>query len=142
VTNRDLSQRHILLIEDNAADVYLVKEMLRETGVSCKLDVLKDGDEALDYIERIDQGPDAACPDLMLLDLNLPRRNGAEILARLQTSVKCGSVPVIVLTSSDSPQDREMALRLGARHYFRKPPDLDRFYTLSHLISDIWASPT
>jgi len=118
----------ILLAEDNPADVYLIRESLKEHGVQCILHVVPDGKEVM----RIVSGEDgAAVPlvDLVILDLNLPRHDGIEILHRLRESA-LSHVPVVVLTSSDSPRDRQVATELGAARFLRKPSSLEEFLSL------------
>jgi CheY-like chemotaxis protein len=110
------SPYQIWIAEDNPADVYLIEEAL------------------LNKIARMDQDPSVSCPDLFLIDLNLPRRSGDEILAQIRQSSRCRDVPVIVITSSDSPQDRARVRELGASFYFRKPADLERFMTIGGIV--------
>jgi len=121
--------QRILLAEDNPADVYLIREALREHGVECSMQVASDGREVLTLIA----GDNSAAADefeLIILDLNLPRHDGIEILERLRESTRMAHVPVVVLTSSDSPQDRLVATHLGARRYLRKPSSLEQFLDL------------
>jgi len=114
----------VLLAEDNPADVYLIREALKENDVECTLHVAADGKDAL---EMLNNGlPGGARLDLIILDLNLPRHDGLEILDRLRDMGK-SSIPVVVLTSSDSPRDRQTAIDLGAIHYLRKPSGLEQF---------------
>ena len=119
----------ILLIEDNAADVGLVREALEEHGVNGDLVVLTDGEKAIRYISQMDSSS-VACPDLVILDLNLPRRPGFDVLERMRASAQCASSPVLILTSSDTSEERAEATRLGANHYLRKPTRLDDFISL------------
>ena len=131
----------ILLVEDNPGDVYLVRQAFEEHGFTCQLDVLRDGEEALRFIENLDRDEDAACPHALLLDLNLPKWGGEQILSRLRTSTKCADTPVIVLTSSDSPVDRARANGFGVKHYFRKPNDLEEFLKLGMLVKNLSSPP-
>jgi two-component system, chemotaxis family, response regulator Rcp1 len=132
---RELERRpiQVLLAEDNPGDVYLVREALSLERLQFNLLVRSDGEQMSDFIDRIDSGAEP-CPDVVLLDLNLPRRSGVSLLERLRQSSLCGAVPVIVVTSSASPQDREMATRLGASSYFQKPSDFDEFMRLGSLV--------
>lgn len=120
----------ILLAEDNPADVYLIEEALRENGVEFEMVVAEDGEQAMTMLAD----PERQL-DVVLLDLNMPKRGGSEVLQRLQGS----QVPVIVLTSSDSPADKMQALRLGATHYIRKPTGLDDFLAIGATIKQIVA---
>lgn len=119
----------ILLIEDNPADVHLVREALEEHGVQGDLTVVTDGETAIRMIESIDSQP-LTCPDLFIIDLNLPRKPGRVVLECLRRSEKCRQAPVVVLTSSDAQQDRDDALRLGVNRYIRKPSRLGDFISL------------
>ena len=120
----------ILLAEDNPADVYLIEEALRENGVEFEMIVAEDGEQALTML-----ADPARQLDVVLLDLNMPKRGGSEVLQKLQGS----HLPVIVLTSSDSPADKMQALRLGATHYIRKPTGLDEFLAIGATIKAIVA---
>jgi chemotaxis family two-component system response regulator Rcp1 len=128
------SAYQIWIAEDNAADVYLIEEALRRYEFAYHLDIADNGEDMLKMIAKMDQDPSQDCPDLFLVDLNLPRRPGDEILARIRQSSRCGHVPVIVITSSDSPQDRARARELGASFYFRKPADLERFMSIGGIV--------
>jgi CheY-like chemotaxis protein len=121
----------LLVAEDNAADVYLLKVALEEKGVAFTMDVLSDGAEAM---ARVAAPLEAEPPDLVLLDLNLPKHDGREILAAMRANPGFRDVPVAVLTSSESPRDRTDAQRLGATIYLRKPSDLDEFLRLGDVI--------
>src|SRR5689334_5613823 len=105
---------HILLVEDNAADVYLVRQALQEHGIDHELTVTADGEEALRLIERAEKSSEVPCPNLILLDLNLPRQDGLAVLKRVRESPNCTAARVVVLTSSDAKHDRQRAADLGA----------------------------
>lgn len=126
-------QIEILLAEDNPADVYLIEEALREHKVDFHITVAEDGEAAMLLMT---QGQIE--PDIVLLDLNMPKRGGGEVLERIRQGSE-RELPVIILTSSDSPSDREEALRLGATCYIRKPTGLDEFLeigaTIKRLVS-------
>jgi len=119
----------VLLVEDNPSDASLVEEALSETCVNCGLQVLGDGKKAVEYIAQIERN-ETPCPDLVMLDLNLPRLSGEEVLKRLRRSARCGSVRVLIITSSNTPADRERMMDLGATDYFRKPSSLEQFLEL------------
>ena len=127
----------IVLAEDNRADVTLVREALKLHELACELQVVEDGELAVGVFDRVDADEGARCPDLLLLDLNLPKVNGEEVLVHLQESTRCARIPVIVITSSDSAKDRAMAQRMGAAKYFRKPSDLGEFMSLGALIKGV-----
>lgn len=128
---------NIVLAEDNPGDVGLVREALREHGVQCELRVISDGEEALDFINRLDADAKLPCPDLLMLDLHLPKRDGDEILERLRASERCGRMRVVILTSSDSIPDRRHAEKNGAMHYFQKPASLSEFMRLGTIVKEI-----
>jgi CheY-like chemotaxis protein len=127
----------ILLAEDNEGDVFLVRYALDKHISDYQLMLAKDGEEALQLLERAGADEHAPCPDFIVLDLNLPRYSGIEILERLRNIPKCAAAPVIVFTSSDSPQDKAAAVRLGANRYFRKPSDLAGFMKLGEMVREL-----
>jgi DNA-binding response OmpR family regulator len=133
----------ILLAEDNSGDIFLVRRALVKQHINCDLIIIDDGEAAMRYLDGVDTSQELNdCPDLILLDLNLPKRSGSQILERLKHSPSCRHVPVIVLTSSDSPRDRTEALRLGAAHYFCKPTDLAEFMALGRIVEDVISGPS
>ena len=115
----------VLLAEDNPGDVFLVRRALDGQRLCYELLVANDGEEAINYVAQAADGTRKV--DLLLLDLNLPRYDGAAVLAYLRGRSTLANVPVILLTSSDSPQDRERCLALGASRYFQKPTNLAAF---------------
>jgi CheY-like chemotaxis protein len=127
----------ILLAEDNQADVHLVRAALAEHHVLHRLHVAPDGELAVQFIE---QAGVSFTLDLVLLDLNLPRRSGHDVLKYLRHNSACPAVPAIVITSSDSPLDRAAATSLGANAYFRKPSQLEDFLRLGLLVNQTLAS--
>lgn len=130
-------ESQILLIENAEPDVFLVREALRQAGLSFQLKVLDDGEKAVDFIDHLDGNAQERCPQVVLLDLNLPKRSGDQILEHMRNSRRCRTVPVIIVTSSDSPKDRSETARLGATVYFRKPSRLDEFMKLGPLVRGI-----
>ena len=120
---------NLLLAEDNLPDALLIREVIRTEGLPIDIHVAPDGQVAIDFIEKSDADPDAPCPHFLLLDLNLPKRDGFEVLQRLRESDKCKRIPVMIITSSDSAGDRRQAAELGAA-YFRKPPSYQEFMKL------------
>lgn len=132
---------NILLAEDNEADVYLVHEALRAHAMDYRLHVAIDGTEIERYLQRLGNAPDAPCPDIFLLDLNLPQTDGHDVLKRFRAHPLCERVPVVIVTSSDAPRDRKRAELLGANAYFRKPSNLQEFMELGRVIKDAVREP-
>jgi CheY-like chemotaxis protein len=126
----------VLLAEDNPGDVFLVRRALEKHGLKVDLVVVEDGQAALRYIDRVDDDESMFSPDLALLDLNLPRATGSRILLRIRQSRRCREIPIIIVTSSDSPLDRDAAAQLGATGYFQKPGDLAGFMYLGQIVRD------
>jgi CheY-like chemotaxis protein len=141
--NQGVGQRcvRILLAEDNDGDIFLIRRALDMHIGPYDLLLAKDGEEAMNVLERAGADNCAAGPDFAVLDLNLPRRTGIQVLERLRNIPKCARAPVIIFTSSDSPQDRSEAFRLGANRYFKKPTDLAGFMKIGEMVRDILASP-
>ena len=100
---------NLLLAEDNLPDVLLVREVIRKENLAVDVHVASDGQKAIEFIERAEQDSNAPCPHLLLLDLNLPKKDGFEVLQRLRATERCKDIPVVVITSSDSPNDRRQA---------------------------------
>jgi CheY-like chemotaxis protein len=127
----------VLLAEDNPGDVFLVRRALEKHGLKeVDLVVVEDGQAALRYIEHVDTDDSAVSPDLALVDLNLPRTTGNHILTRIRQSRRCRAIPIIIVTSSGSPMDREAVSQLGATAYFQKPGDLAGFMCLGQIVRD------
>jgi len=126
----------ILLAEDNPGDVFLVRRALEKHGLQVDLIVVEDGQAAIRYIERVDGDDSVGSPELAMLDLNLPRATGSRILSRIRQSRRCSDIPIIIVTSSDSPLDRDAAAQLGATEYFQKPGDLAGFMQLGQVVRD------
>ena len=128
----------ILLVEDNLGDARLVREALVEVGAAAALQHVPDGIEALAFLRR--EGPHAAAarPDLILLDLNLPRLSGREVLAQIKTDAALRRIPVVVLTSSQSDDDVLSVYSLSANCYVPKPADLEHFLTVIRSIEHFW----
>jgi two-component system, chemotaxis family, response regulator Rcp1 len=128
----------ILLVEDNPADVRLVQEAFRDARVPCELLVARDGVEALELLGQAQGDPEREPADLILLDLNLPRRDGREVLVALKGDPARRHIPVVVLTSSAAENDVRQAYDLQANCYVVKPMDLDRFLALMRAIEEFW----
>jgi len=128
----------ILLVEDNPGDVRLTLEALKDAKVWNHMSVVEDGIEAMEFLRR--QGPHAGAPrpDLVLLDLNLPRKDGREVLEEVKADPDLKSIPVVILTTSQAEQDICRAYNLHANCYITKPVDLDQFITVVRTIEEFW----
>jgi chemotaxis family two-component system response regulator Rcp1 len=126
----------ILLVEDDPADVQLVREALQEGRVPSRVHVVRDGVEALAYLRGARQHAHAVLPDLILLDLKMPRMGGLEVLAAVKADEMLRRVPVIILTTSDAPDDILRAYDLQASLYITKPENLEEFDRMMHTIRD------
>ena len=127
----------IFLAEDNPADVYLIERALKEHNIAFQLEVAENGKQALMFLRRADELDKEGLPSLIVLDLNLPQHDGAEILQRIRQTRALASVPVVVLTSSDSPRDQLTALEAGASQYIRKPSNLQDFMAIGAALKDL-----
>lgn len=132
----------VFLADDNPGDVILVREALAAHRIESDLTVVGDGDEALKAVAKICAREENLRPDVVLLDINLPRVDGFTVLAALRGDPGCSSVPVIIVTSSDNAGDRKRAASLGVSHYFRKPSDFDEFLKLGGLIRSVLPAPS
>ncbi|HEX5870707.1 MAG TPA: response regulator [Longimicrobium sp.] len=128
----------VLLVEDNPGDVRLTREALRDGKVHNNLSVAPDGVEALAFLRRQGKYADAPRPDVILLDLNLPKKDGREVLEEVKADPSLRSIPVVILTSSEAERDIAQAYALHANCYITKPVDLDQFITVVKSIEDFW----
>ena len=135
------SPAYIVLAEDNPGDIVLVREAFREHKIACNLHILKDGEAALDYFSSLSTDETARCPDIVLLDLNLPKHNGDKVLQNLRAGTRCAKTPVLVLTSSESKNDRNRIESHSAR-YFRKPSTLADFMLVGGIVKEILSTST
>ncbi len=128
----------ILLIEDNPADVRLTQEAFRDAKVQNRIHVVGDGVEAMAFLRRQGSFGSIPSPDLIILDLNLPRKDGREVLAEIKCDRTLKHIPVIALTTSQAEEDITKAYDLHANCYITKPPDLDQFFAVIRSIEDFW----
>jgi DNA-binding response OmpR family regulator len=131
--------RRILIIEDNRGDVLLVEVALRESGLQFELIHLSDGEMAVDYLLKLGNVNGGSALDLVLLDLNLPKRDGWEVLETLRSVTLKHPVPVMILSSSSAPHDIVRAERLGVSKYIRKPSTLDEFLAIGQTVKQLWS---
>ena len=128
----------ILLVEDDPGDVDLAKESLEESKLRVNLNVVEDGVKAIDFLRKTDPYFDAPTPDLVLLDLNLPRKDGREVLADLRKDERLAAIPVVVLTTSDADEDILKSYGLGANCYVTKPVGMEQFMKVIQSIENFW----
>ena len=126
-------------MEDNKADVFLVEEAIAAHEINAQIDVITDGEEAMRQIEESKETTAGWPPDLFILDLNLPKRSGHEILACIRQKPEYAHIPVLIMTSSDSEKDRQETTRLGCSDYFRKPSGFDEFLKIGAVIKHLLA---
>jgi chemotaxis family two-component system response regulator Rcp1 len=138
--SRPLRPVEILLVEDNPGDVELAREALRESKVINNLHVVTDGEKALQFLRRIPPYASVPEPDVILLDLNLPRMDGREVLAEIKADEQLRHIPVVVLTTSRSEEDVLQSYDLHANCFITKPLELGRFVEVVKSIEDFWLS--
>lgn len=131
-------QVEILLVEDNPGDVRLIREILREGKTDCLLHACEDGDEALAFLRCQGRHAGAETPDIILLDLNLPRRDGMGLLLAIKGDARLRRIPVVVLTSSEAERDILAAYDLHANCYITKPANLEQFIEIIRAIENFW----
>jgi CheY-like chemotaxis protein len=130
----------VLLVEDNPGDVRLTREAFRDAKMHLEMHVAGDGVEAMEFLRRQGDYPNSPRPDLILLDLNLPRKDGREVLAEIKGDPSLKAIPVVILTTSAADADIERSYLLHANCYISKPVDLEGFLTVIRSIDDFWLS--
>jgi chemotaxis family two-component system response regulator Rcp1 len=130
----------LLLIEDNPADAYLVQHVLRESKLSLHVTVMQDGEQALAFVRRRGPYVDAVRPDLILLDLHLPQKDGHEVVRELKSDRTLRAIPVVMLTSSEAPEDIRQSYAQQANAYVVKPLELDHYVRVLKAIADFWCT--
>ena len=128
----------ILLVEDNPGDVCLIQEALKETKVINNLHVIGDGEEALSFLNKKGKYSEIESPDLILLDLNLPGKNGSEVLTEVKADEKLKHIPIVILTSSKADKDIIKSYKLHANCYITKPIDIAQFFNVIKSIENFW----
>lgn len=128
----------ILLVEDNAGDIRLTQEALKEGKVANRLSVARDGVDALSFLRREGAFADAPRPDIILLDLNMPRKSGREVLEEVKADPELRRIPIVVLTTSEADEDVVRSYDLHANCYIKKPVDFDQFIRVIRSIEDFW----
>ncbi|MEO6757827.1 MAG: response regulator [Saprospiraceae bacterium] len=126
---------HVVLVEDNEHDAFLVRTVLQDAGINHTLQVIEDGKAAIEYVDQI--GTHTPCPDLLLLDINLPRANGLEVLSHFRNHHNCEHIPVIVFSSSVAPKEQARLAELHVSRFFQKPADYDKFAQLGIIVREV-----
>lgn len=130
----------VLLVEDNPADALLAQESFEESPYSVHLDLVENGEQAMQYLRQEDQYEEAPRPDIMLLDLNLPRKDGRQVLAEIKSDDSLRTIPVIIITSSHDQEDVIQSYHLHANCYITKPVNLKRLQKVIQHFEDFWFS--
>jgi chemotaxis family two-component system response regulator Rcp1 len=136
--DKNTKEIEILLVEDSPGDVRLTVEALKEAKVHNRLSVVRDGVEAMEFLQKKEPFKSVIRPDLILLDLNLPRKDGREVLAEIKSDPKLRQIPVVVLTTSRAEEDVLRAYDLHANCYITKPVDFEQFMSVVKSIEDFW----
>jgi two-component system, chemotaxis family, response regulator Rcp1 len=139
--DRAAKRLRILIVEDNAADVFLIRQAIKAANMQTDIHVVKDGEQAVRFFDEADRDHGAPCPDLAILDINLPRKQGDEVLQHMRRSPRCAKALVIAVSTSASLRDREEMTKLGANAYFRKPSDYAEFMKLGDVIKSLFDDP-
>jgi chemotaxis family two-component system response regulator Rcp1 len=134
---RNAAPPRILVVEDSKTDVFLIREAVANAQVKADLHFVSDGDAAIQFFDSADADANAPCAALVVLDLNLPKKSGHEVLRHLRSSRKCGNAPVLIVSSSDAVDDRQRIAGLGVNGYFRKPSDYYDFMKLGDLVKKL-----
>jgi chemotaxis family two-component system response regulator Rcp1 len=130
----------ILLVEDNPGDVRLTMEALADGKIYNKITAVNDGQEAMDYLRKAGKFADSVRPDIILLDLNLPKKDGREVLHEVKSDLKLNKIPIIVLTTSQAEQDIAMCYERHANCFVSKPVDFEQFITVVRSLENFWFS--
>lgn len=131
----------VLLVEDNLGDAGLTAEVFKETRFPLDLIRVSDGEEAMDYLRQKGEFEGASTPDLVLLDLNMPRRDGHWVIRQIREDPKLSSLPIVVLTCSSNEDDIRRAYESKANFYVVKPTELDQFFETVRYLEEVWLSP-
>ena len=129
---------NVLVVEDSPGDARLISEAFKETQIKADISVVQDGVDAMSFLRREGQYADELRPDLILLDLNLPRKDGREVLLEIKHSPTFRQIPVLILTTSNRPQDIRFSYENHANSYIVKPADMDTFFLVVKNLEDFW----
>lgn len=136
---RDLNKRiRVLLVEDSRADARLIVEVFKEEQINVDVDIVRDGEEAMAYLFRLGQYESAPVPQLIILDLNMPKKDGREVLAEIKSDTVLSTIPVVILTTSQSEEDIQRSYKLHASCFVTKPLELDKFISIIRSLDSFW----
>jgi chemotaxis family two-component system response regulator Rcp1 len=124
----------ILVVEDNRGDIFLIREAIRAAQLDADLHIVQDGEKAVRFIEQVDEDESVPCPSLVVMDINLPKKQGGEVIEQMRKSRRCANALTVVVTSSDDDKDRHAMAKLGVREYFCKPSQYEDFMKLGGII--------
>jgi DNA-binding response OmpR family regulator len=126
-------------VEDNEADVFLIREAIESKQLPVALHIVRNGEQAVRYFDKVDADLSVPCPSMIILDINLPKKQGGDVLKYMRRSRRCANALVIVVSTSDSARDREQMMELGANGYFHKPSDYAAFMKLGDVVKALLA---
>ncbi len=129
-----MKTKHVLVVEDNQADVLLIQEAIHAANLAVVVDVVNDGAQAVAFFDRIDSDSSLPCPELVILDINLPKLDGGRVLNHLRQRARCKDTLVLTVSTSDQVADRERMTRLGTNGYFKKPSEYEEFMKLADVV--------
>ena len=132
-------RRQVLIVEDNQSDAYLIRRAIEGTNLPVDFHILRDGQQAVQFFDEATADPAKPCPDVVILDINLPKKPGGDVLRHIRSHSCCAQTYVIVVSTSDSERDRQIMKELGADGYFAKPSELDEFMKLGDLVKNVLA---
>jgi CheY-like chemotaxis protein len=131
---------NILLVEDNPGDAELTKEAFKERKIANNIEVVVDGEQAMEYLRKEGEYAQSITPDIILLDLNLPKKDGREVLHEIKNDENLKKIPVIILTTSQAEEDVQNAYDNHANCFIRKPVDMNKFIEVAHQVENFWLS--
>jgi CheY-like chemotaxis protein len=127
------------VVEDNKGDVFLIREAI-QGKLDAEIRIVQDGEQAIRFFEQAERDHTISCPDLVILDINLPKKHGGQVLSYMKKTIRSVGIPVVIVTSSDSARDREQMKSQGADAYFRKPSEYTEFMKLGQLVEKLLES--
>ena len=133
-----MKEFHILLVEDNEGDILMTSESIQEYDPECRIEVARNGQEAIEKLQSYTEDPLLKKPDLILLDINLPRKNGHEVVVFIKNQLYLSSIPVVILTTSSAPLDIQKAYQAHANSYLTKPTEAEEFSNMVAALVEFW----